>query len=105
MTAWIAIVGGGLVTYLARGSFIAFSGNRPLPASAQRLLRYVSPAVFAALVLPSVLGDKGLSRFASPDARLLALFVGGLFAWRSRNLAGALVVGMVALWLLRWAGL
>ena len=32
MSDWIAIVGGGLVTFLARGSFIVLTGNRPLPA-------------------------------------------------------------------------
>lgn len=103
MSAWIAIVVGGIATYLMRASFVAFP-SRELPPSFERSLRYVGPSAFAAIVLPAVLGADGLNSFGSPDARILAAVVAGIFFWRTKHLLGGLVLGMVAFWLLRWAG-
>ncbi len=105
MTAWTAFLLGGVVTYAMRASFIVLLGDRPLPQPVERALRYVGPAVFAAIVLPATLGDDGIGRLVDPDARLLALVVGGLVMWRTGNLLATLGVGMAALWLLQAAGL
>ncbi|NNE73410.1 MAG: AzlD domain-containing protein [Acidimicrobiales bacterium] len=105
MTVWLAFVLGGLVTYLERASFVAFIGDRELPVVIARALRYVGPAAFAAIVLPATVGDKGMARFVAPDARLIALVIAGVFMYRVRNMPVMLVVGMVSLWLLQWAGL
>lgn len=104
MTAWLAFILGGLVTYLMRASFILFVGQRELPGFAIRALRYVGPAVFAAIVLPATVGDEGLARFTQPDARLLALAVGAVVMWKTRSMLVTLVVGMIALWVASWLG-
>ena len=104
MTAWLAFVIGGLVTYLMRASFILFMGERELPDFAVRSLRYVGPAVFAAIVLPATVGDEGLIHLTQPDARLLALAVGAVVMWKTRSMLATLVVGMIALWVALWLG-
>ncbi len=105
MTAWLAFVLGGAATYLMRASFILFVGDRELPGPMVRALRYVGPAVFAAIVLPATLGDKGLDRLVEPDARLLALGLGALVMWRTGNLLATLGLGMAGLWAFQWLGL
>lgn len=105
MTAWVAFVLGGVATYALRASFILLLADRALPEPVERALRYVGPAVFAAIVLPPTLGDAGIGRLVDPDARLLALVAGGLVMWRTRNLLATLAIGMIALWLLLAAGL
>jgi branched-subunit amino acid transport protein len=105
MSVWLAFILGGVVTYLLRASFITFAGRRSLPAACERALKYVSPAVFAAITLPAVFGDSGFGRVVDPDARLFAAVVGGLIAWRTRSVPATLGGGMVALWLLLWVGL
>lgn len=104
MTTWLAIVIGAVVTYLARASFIAFGGERPLPPIARRFLVYVGPAVFAAVVAPRVFVDDATGGL-TVDARLLAIAVGAAVMWRTKNLIAMLVFGMVALWILTWLGL
>lgn len=99
---WVTFVIGGVITFLQRGSFILFVGQRELPEPVRRALRYVAPAAFAAIVAPRVLGTDGLAGLASPDPKLLAAVLAGLFMWRVKNMAAMLVVGMVAFWLLRW---
>jgi len=103
MTAWWAILIGALVTYLARASFISFGGQRPLPPIARRFLIYVGPAAFAAIVAPRVLVDEASGEL-TVDARLIAIIVGAIVMWRTKNLIAMLVLGMVTLWVLTWIG-
>lgn len=99
---WLTFAIGGVITFLQRGSFILFVGDRELPEPVRRALRYVAPAAFAAIVAPRVLGGEGLAGLASPGPQLLAAVVAGLFMWRFKNMAAMLVVGMATFWLLRW---
>jgi len=105
MTALAAFLLGGIGTYLMRASFMSIGSGIELPAALKRTLQFVAPAVFAAIILPSVLGDRGLSRFAAPDARLIAAAIAAVVAFRTRSIPLVFLVGMVSLWLLRWAGL
>lgn len=102
---WLVFIVGGIGTYLIRASFFLLGDGFELPGWSRRGLKYVAPAVFAAIVFPPVLGDNGLAGIADFDARLLAAVAAGLVAYRFRNIAWVLVVGMGALWLLRAAGL
>jgi branched-subunit amino acid transport protein len=104
MTAWLVFIVGGIGTYLTRASFFLLSGLE-LPGWCRRALKYVAPAVFAAIVVPPVLGDDGIGGLARPDARLLAALAAGLVAYRFRNIAWVLVVGMLSLWALQAVGL
>ena len=53
MTDVAIIVVIGIGTYLFRLSFIGLLGARPMPAWAAAPLRYVAPAVLAAIVAPA----------------------------------------------------
>ncbi len=102
MSAAIAILIIGVGTYLERLSFIGIIGDREVPEWAVLPLRFVSPAVFAALVAPAVLLQDGsieLSPASNPQA--LATVIALLVAWRTRSVAATLVLGMATLWLLQ----
>ena len=91
----------GLGTYLTRLSFIAAVGDRDMPDWALVPLRYVGPAVLAAIVGPAVLlvdGSITVSPAANP--RFLAAVVAAAVAWRFRNVIAVIVSGMAALWIL-----
>ena len=102
MSDW-AIVGViGIGTYLLRFSFIGVLGTRPMPVWAQRPLKYVAPAVLAALVAPAVLlvdGSADITPLGNP--RFVAAVGAGLIAWRLKNVAAVIVVGMSLLWLMQ----
>jgi branched-subunit amino acid transport protein len=67
-----------------------------LPPFWLRFLHFVPISVFAALVTPSLQGSRG-----EGGIRLAAAALAGLAAWRTRQLAFAIAVGMAAFWLLR----
>ncbi|NNC92941.1 MAG: AzlD domain-containing protein [Acidimicrobiia bacterium] len=92
----------GVGTYVLRLSFIGLLGTRPMPSWAQRPLRFVAPAVLSALVVPAVVlaeGSVDLTPLGNP--RFLAAVAAGLVAWRLKNVAGVVVVGMGLLWVLQ----
>ena len=102
MSAALVILIIGVGTYLERLSFIGIVGEREIPDWALVPLRYVAPAAFAAIVAPAVLvvDDRlTLSPAANPEA--LATVVALAAAWRTKNVAITVVVGMVALWVLQ----
>ena len=88
MTMWAVVIAAGAATFAMRFSFIALFGRVEIPPTLERALRYVAPAVLAALTVPAVLAP--------------AAIVGGLAAWRTRSIGAAIVVGLPALWLLQW---
>ena len=106
MTAFYAILLAGVGTYLMRASFLAILGDGAIPPVLESSLRYVGPAVFAAIVLPRVLGDEGLAAFsAKPTPEMLAIAVAAGVAWRTRNVPITLGLGMAALWTLQALGI
>ncbi|MGI9648302.1 MAG: AzlD domain-containing protein [Acidimicrobiia bacterium] len=95
----VLVIGAG--SYLLRLSFIGLLGTRAMPTWAEQPLKYVAPAVLAALVLPAVLLVDGRAELApAVNPRFLAALAAGLFAWRLRNVAGVILVGMSLLWIL-----
>src|SRR5690606_29345349 len=73
--------------------------GREFPPAVREALRYVAPAVMAALVIS--LGFDGSTEVGW--AEVAALVVGGVVGWRTRSLPSVLVAGMVTLWLVRAA--
>ena len=100
MTMWIVVVLAGIATFAMRFSFIALFGKFEVPPQAERALKYVAPAVLAAITLPAILAPGGT--FDPFNAFVPAAIVGGLAAWRTRSIGAAIVVGLPALWLLQW---
>lgn len=94
------ILGGMLVTYAQRLSFIVVIPPDRLPAALQRGLRLVPPAVLAAVIVPEILRPEGPLDLSLQNHRLLAGCVAALVAWRFRNAWLTIAAGMLALWLL-----
>jgi len=90
---WVAVVLSGLGTYVMRASFLVFADRlADVPPRVQRLLRQIPPAALAAIVVPALLRpQQELDLFQS---RFLAGVVAAIVAWRTRNIALTLVVGV-----------
>lgn len=100
---WVAIVLIGLATYGFRLSFIHLFGRiDEVPTWVKRPLRYVPPAVLAALVLPGLVTIEPTVVATLADERLIAGIVAGAVAWRTENVFATIAVGMVVLWLFRF---
>lgn len=100
--SWLTVFAAGVVTLLARASFIVLPPGTPLPDWLKRGLKFVAAAVLPALVTPAVLfqdvpaGD--MFNYYRVAATLVALTV----AWKTRSLLATLGTGMGVLWLLQW---
>jgi branched-subunit amino acid transport protein len=94
MTFWATCAGMLAVTFGSRLSGLTL--HMRLPEFWLRFLHFVPIAVFAALVTPSLQGSRG-----EGGIRIAAAALVGLVAWRTRQLAVAIAVGMAAFWLLR----
>ena len=103
MNPWVIVLIIGAGTYATRLSFVGVLGNRAMPVWAERPLKYVAPAVLAALVLPAVLlrnGNVDVTPVGNP--RFLAALAAAVVVIRFRSVSWAIVVGMGSLWLLQW---
>jgi branched-subunit amino acid transport protein len=97
---WIIILGGLIVTYLTRLSFILFFPLERFPKSFRRGLRYVPPAVLAALITPELFRPGGAWDLSLGNERMLAGIIAAVIAWRTKNNWLTIAVGMISLWLL-----
>ncbi|WP_225333432.1 AzlD domain-containing protein [Halomicrobium urmianum] len=96
-----AIAAIAAVTFAIRFSFIALFGRLDeIPPRVRRVLRYVPPAVLAALVLPSIVAVDPASGTLAVD-RLFAGALAGVVAWRTEDVFATIAVGMGALWTVR----
>ncbi|PNY80146.1 AzlD domain-containing protein [Deinococcus koreensis] len=86
------------VTYPVRWLGLGLGGLK-LPPFWLAFLRFVPVSVFAALVVPDVLGSPEWAR------RFVACAVGGALMWRSRSLGLGILGGFGAYWAARLAGL
>jgi branched-subunit amino acid transport protein len=94
VTFWLTLIGMVAVTFGSRLAGLTLRVE--LPAFWLRFLHFVPIAVFAALVTPSLQGTRG-----EGEIRIAAAAVVAVAAWRTRNLAIALLAGLTVFWLLR----
>lgn len=94
MSFWLTCGGMLAVTFGSRMAGLTL--RTELPPFWLRFLHFVPIAVFASLVTPSLAGTRG-----EAGIRLVAAAAAALVAWRTRQLAIAIGVGMAAFWLLR----
>ena len=94
MSFWATCAGSVAVTFRSR--LAGLTRARELPPSWLRFLHSVPISVFAALAAPSLTGSRG-----EGGIRIVAAALAALAAWRTRQLAVAIAVGMAAFWLLR----
>jgi branched-subunit amino acid transport protein len=97
----VIILGGMLVTAGQRAAFILFFPPERLPPLIRRGLRFVAPAVLSAIVLPGILAPQGEWALDLHPPRILAGGLAALVAWRARSIWLTILVGLVALWVLR----
>jgi len=65
----------------------------------ERWLRYLPPALFAALIVPSLLAPRGT---LETGPRLWAGLVGVAIGWRTRSIPATIAVGLGTFALIRW---
>jgi branched-subunit amino acid transport protein len=99
---WVIIVIIGLVTYLIRWSFIGVLGKVGVPAFVERPLRFVAPAVLAAIAIPGLMAPTGTIDISFDNLRLVAGLIAVAVAWKTRAMGPTIVAGMLSLWLLDW---
>ena len=97
LEVWGIVTAAALVTYASRAVGIVFLAERRVPLVLERALRYVGPAVLAALVASIAAGDGGTT--VSLDlAEVTALTVAALVAWWRRNVLWSLIGGLALFW-------
>ncbi|MEO8393594.1 MAG: AzlD domain-containing protein [Chloroflexota bacterium] len=102
MNELIMVAGMALVTFLIRYPTMVLVGKIPLPDRVFRALRYVPPAVLAAIIAPAVLMPDEKTVFISPtNSYLVAGIIAVLISWRTKNLLLTIVLGMAAFLVLR----
>ncbi len=94
----LMIVGMTLVTFIPRYGVLALLGKVELPKPIFNALKFVPPAVLAAIILPEMLLKDDQLYITPQNSFLVAGIVAGIVAWRTRNLLLTIVIGMLALW-------
>jgi branched-subunit amino acid transport protein len=98
----ILIIGMFAVTFVVRYPVMALVGRLPLPEPALRALRYVPPAVLAAIILPAMVYDeRGEIALRLDNEYLLAGVLAFAVAWFSKNTLVTIIVGVGALLVLK----
>lgn len=101
-TVGIVLLGGAIGTFALRLSFVEALAGREIPPRAERALRFVPPAVLAALVLPKLLLVDGSLALSMGNHRLLAGVVAAGVAKYTEDMLWTVAVGMGVLWTLTW---
>jgi branched-subunit amino acid transport protein len=94
----VAVVATG--TYLSRAGMILLLAGRNLPEAVLRALRYVGPAVLAALVVTFV-ADPDQANRGVTAAEIAGLVASAWTQYRWKSLGLTLAVGMAVFWLVR----
>ncbi len=97
MNEVLLVVGMALVTFLIRYPLLELVGKISLPDRLFKALRYVPPAVLAAIIVPSVIMPKGEILLTPANPFLVAGLISALVAWRSKNLLLTVIIGMITL--------
>lgn len=98
---YLTIAGMALVTFLPRVAPVWFLSSRSLPPVVAAWLRYVPPAVLAAMLLPSILAPEGTLNLQWDNLYLWAALPTLWVAWKTRSLFGAVLTGMALVALAR----
>lgn len=85
MTAFWVILLAGIGTYAARALFIVGVGDRALPPLVERGLRYVGPAVLAALTASLLTSPDGVRAYLESVPEVAATVVGVAAGLRFRR--------------------
>jgi branched-subunit amino acid transport protein len=101
--SWAVVIGLAVGTFMIRYSFIGLFANRDIPPWLEHGLKFMVPAIFAAIVFSGVVMATG--RIGSWDqwpryaAAVVAL---GVAIWKQGNMVWTVASGMLALHALPW---
>jgi branched-subunit amino acid transport protein len=101
VSIWITMLIAGALTYGIRLSFILFSGERDFSPHVQRALRFVAPAVLAAILFPELFLNGSSVNLSPGNTRLIAGLLAALVAWRTASAALTILAGMGVLLVLQ----
>jgi branched-subunit amino acid transport protein len=97
MLELLAIVLGGVVTFVTRAIFLISRKLRP-PKKAEKYLPLVGPAVLAAIAVPGILAPRDVISFVDTVPALIAAVVTWL-VWRAtKQIALGLLAGLLLWW-------
>jgi len=99
---WLVMLLGGLITFAMRFSLIYLFGRFEIPETIRKALHYVPPAVLSAIIFPELFLRNGALDLSLENTTLLAGLIAILVAWFSKNTLITILVGMLALFLLKW---
>ena len=97
----IAIIGLTAITVITRGFFLLSEREWPLPAWANRGLRYAPLAALVAVIAPEIVLTDGALISTWQDARIYAVLVGTAYFWWRRGILGMIVTGTAVFLALR----
>jgi branched-subunit amino acid transport protein len=99
MTDYLLLVlGMGAVTYLPRWVPLVLLSRRSLPEWMRQWLEFIPAAVLSALILPALVTAGEPRQLVLFQPALLVSIPTLIFAWKSRSLAGTVIVGMALFW-------
>ena len=97
MREWFVLLAVGVGTYLMRVAFLVSHRTTP-PATVQRALPFVGPAVLGAMVMPALILPGGSLSLRETVPALVAAAACGLIWWRYASMPLALLAGLLAAW-------
>jgi branched-subunit amino acid transport protein len=104
MNLWLIVLGMGAASFTIRLSMLVFVHHSALPPAFREALRFVTPAIFTAIIAMEVFypGDENHLNAGIGNERLLAALVAAGVAWTTSNVWLTISIGMSALWTLQW---
>ena len=100
---WLTMAGMGAVTFATRLLPIVLLEKLHPHNAWQRALRFVPPAVLAAIIVPELTAGGNALFSAAGAARIVAAALAAVVAWRTKRVLYTIVTGMAVLWLLQAA--
>lgn len=100
MTTWAVVIATGIASFSFRFFFIALFGRITVPPVLETALKYVAPAVLAAITLPALVARDG--SFDPINPYVPAAIIGAIAGYFTRSIGAAILVGLPALWLISW---
>jgi branched-subunit amino acid transport protein len=95
----LLVLGMGIVTYLPRWMPLILLSRRPLPEWLRQWLDFIPVAVLSALILPALVMTGEPRQLAFFQPALLVSIPVFIFAWKTRSLAGTVIIGMALFWI------
>jgi len=94
----LLVLGMGIVTYLPRWVPLIFLSRRRLPEWLRQWLGFIPAAVLSALILPALVTAGEPRHLTVFQPALLVSIPTLIFAWKTRSLAGTVIIGMALFW-------